>query len=252
MSQPHRINLWPASWFSSPSCLILSAVYCTGSGNIIYFRLRFVYLRNQMSTFLRLCYLTSWWNSFLSLVNCATMALFSAHLKCWGPKAGLQWHFLTMHVRFESSHVIFGAWAEAYREPQYLEKVLACFRGFNKSNKCALQLRLCVCVCVCVCARARTREAVPLSIIMSLKAPPPPILNPLYPLIPRQTFTNKHQLPTTSKVPCCGAPDSFQFTCCWSVRTDEGKKASGVLSSCPHVLLSAVESRMNEEVVPVR
>ncbi len=45
---------------------------------------------------------------------------------------------------------------------------------------------------------AYTREAVPLFVIMSLKAPPPANLNPLYPLIPRQTFTYRHQLPSTN------------------------------------------------------
>lgn len=60
--------------------------------------------------------------------------------------------------------------------PQYFGNVLSRREGEMKSN---------VCVCVCV------RKAVPLTVIMCLRAPPLLLLNPLYPLIP----TDRH-LPT--------------------------------------------------------
>lgn len=67
-------------------------------------------------------------------------------------------------------------------------------KGDSRSSKCASPCVLVLCVCVCVVACVCAREAAPPpTVIMRLKAPPPSILNPLYPLMPWQTFTHTNR-----------------------------------------------------------
>lgn len=70
------------------------------------------------------------------------------------------------------------------------------------------------------CCWAWTREAVPASVI-PLTAPPLAGPNPVYPLIPRRTFTHKHQLLPKS------VGTDFQHHIGVFIPEDEGKVPSG-------------------------